>query len=197
MAKKKEEEKKGTWWRKYTMRHVEEPKEAPKKEQEPTQPESPKTRREYIDPFTETGALQKQLDKTFRDLFSRDLFRFPEIPAVLKMKSGVFRKPYARVKQTDKEVLVTVEMPGAKKENIKIKIDGLNLIIDAQVRKQEEKREGGMFRTSASYQGFRNIIRMPCPVVKEKSRAQYSSGVLKIILPKKETKEGPSDVEVE
>lgn len=192
------EEKKGNWWRKYTKRHIsDEPMEAQKAEGPKTAVVRKPQPVEHTDPYVELETMQSQIDSVFRDLFSRDVFRFPEMPATLKMDEGVFRKPRSGVRETDKEVVVSVEMPGARKENVQIKIEGLNLIIDAQVKSGDKTERKGFFSSSSVYRGFRNIIRLPCEVLKDKSSATYEHGVLKIVLPKKQVSDRPSDIPIE
>ncbi|MFH1424254.1 MAG: Hsp20/alpha crystallin family protein [archaeon] len=195
-----EEKKEKNWWRKYTKKHLEnsesdEPvQEAPTTESAAPEEESTAPEIDISDPFSELNTImQRNLDGIIKNMFSRDVFRFPEMPATLKMDGGIFRKPRATVHETDKEVFVAIEMPGANKGNIKITVDGLNLIIDAQT-KSEKKREGF---SSSSYQGFRNIIRLPCEVLKKKAKAEYKQGILKVTLPKKEVSDEPGDIPIE
>jgi HSP20 family protein len=95
------------------------------------------------------------------------------------------------------KLLVTVELPGVKKENIKIHIEGMNLIIEAQSKTGNEDKQHGFFSFSSSYTGFRHIVRLPVPVDKKSSKANYNSGILKIILTKKNQSNQAGDIDIE
>lgn len=190
-------EKNNTWWRKYTKRVIDET-EAHEPQPAVVGPKHVhrKTASEH-DPFAGIDVLFNQIMKDFGSLFGKGFFKPVSMPGVLKMEGGIFRKPPVNVRETSKEVNVVVEMPGIKKEDIKIKIDGRDLIIDAQIKSSLERKLGGFASFSSSYNGYRNVIRLPCEIEKKTSKASYYNGVLTINLPKKPSREGPSDIDIE
>jgi len=208
MAEKTETKEKN-WWRKYTKEYQEEDLSKEKKPAKNVKPRKIAPRQQKIktalklqDPFTELENMQQRMDRTFRDLlggglFGRDFFRKPAMPRLMKMGDLMFRKPVAEVRETDKEVQVSIELPGAKKDNIKIKIEGLNLIIEANTKNEKESKRKGFMSAVKSYSGYRHIIRLPALVDKSRSKANYETGILTIVLPKKEPSEGPGDIGIE
>lgn len=197
--KKKKPVREGAWWRKYTKEFLDEP--------QPVQAEPQKAQRRTpraemkISPITfqfggnfeDAANLQKQMDSIFKNIFSRSLFALPRL---VKLNEGIFRKPAIEVRDLGREIAVRAEMPGVKKEDIKIHIEGRNLILDAHSQKKHEKQSETAQSFSQSFSGFRNIIRLPAEVEKKSVRAKYESGILTIILQKKESSEG-GDVEIE
>jgi len=200
MAKEsKKSEKK--WWRQYTKEYL---KEIEKEQEKPAEvvvkeenkPEIRESKLQYIDPFEQMDRMMKEMDESFKDIFKIG-FRFPEIPKMMKMDEGTFKRPRINIQTTDKEILITIELPRVKKEDINIKVEGRNLIIDAQTKQEEKKEEEGRAEFSSQYQGYRHVIRLPTAVDKDKAKAHFEKDILVVALPKKESDESPSDIELE
>ncbi len=178
MTKDEKKENGDKWWRKYTKRHLE--------------PDKKKKEVEVIDdPFSLTK-MHRLIDNVFTDFFDKDFFRIPKFPRI-KMDEGLFRKPLVDVEEIRDKIILRVELPGVDKKDIKIKIDDGNLIIDAQTR-QEKKTESSY---SSSYNGFRNVLRLPAEVEKDTSRAKFENGVLIIELKKKYPSDGYGEITIE
>lgn len=89
------------------------------------------------------------------------------------------------VNETDQAYLVKADMPGYKKEDIKIAIDGSVVSISATMQGQEESTEGDTVY-SERYSGsqYRSFT-LPQDVDDTKTEAKYQDGVLNLTLPKK------------
>ena len=79
------------------------------------------------------------------------------------------REPMSDVTETDKEVKVVVEMPGASKENIKI---------NAYENKVEVKTDG-------TKRKYHEVIEIPSDADIETAKSSYNNGMLEIIFKKK------------
>lgn len=90
------------------------------------------------------------------------------------------------VSETDQAYLVKADMPGFKKEDIKIAVDGNLVSISATMQGQEEKTEGDTVY-SERYSGsqYRSFT-LPQEVDDSKTEAKYQDGVLILTLPKKQ-----------
>jgi hypothetical protein len=78
------------------------------------------------------------------------------------------------------------EVPGVKKENINVEIEGNEVTITAEVKKEWEKKEGDKILRSERY--FGNVYRsftLPYDLDETKSVAKYDGGVLELKLVKK------------
>lgn len=199
--KKKTPKREGAWWRKYTKEFLDEP-EPIRVEQPPARPKMPEGRPagrqlRIYDPFAEMQRIQQEMDRTFRHIFSRTFMPFPAFPRVVKLHEGVFRKSMVEVRDLGKAVAVRAEMPGVKKDDIRIRLEGRNLILDARSQKKKEEKGERAQSFTQSFVGFRNVIRLPTEVDKKSSRAKYENGILTVILQKKETSGESGDIEVE
>ncbi|MFO7872020.1 MAG: Hsp20/alpha crystallin family protein [Candidatus Undinarchaeales archaeon] len=199
MAKKSKKEKEDNWWRKYTKGYLENAENSGKsksnEKSKQLKREESSSEPEYFDPFEQMEIFSRQMDKMFGNMFKSSFG--PGIPRVLKMKEGKFRRPRANVKEKEDKIFVAVELPGMNKEDIKTKVEGRNLIIDARKKSESRKEEENFSEFRSGYNGYRHVIRLPSEVEKEKSKAKFENGILKVILQKKESDEGPSDIDIE
>ncbi len=198
---KKRPERKGAWWRKYTKEFLEEPQPIPVEKPAEAKPQKKIIfpRFETHDPFEDIARIQKEMDRTFKETFSRGFFGIPmmNFPRIVKLKEGVFRKPAVEVRDLGKAIAVRAEIPGVKKENIKIRLEGRNLIIDASSQKKHESQTAASQSFSQSFSGFRNVIRLPTDIEKKSIRAKYENGILTVILQKKENSDESGDIELD
>ena len=126
-------------------------------------------------------------DPAFSDNFESTLRRFlaptpfeAETPA-LKMRIDVSEK--------DNAYEVKADIPGVKKEDINVRIDGNVVQIDAEVKREKETRgEGDKVLRSERYFGtISRTFSLADDVDDAKADATYADGVLTLKLPKKAT----------
>ena len=88
--------------------------------------------------------------------------------------------------ELDSSYLVKAEIPGVRKEDIDVRVDGNMVTISAEARKEkEEKKEGRLLRRERQ-QGFASrTFTLACPVEEGRAEALYIDGVLELKLPKK------------
>ena len=78
------------------------------------------------------------------------------------------------------------ELPGVKKEDIHVGIDGNELSINAEMRKEKEEKEGTTVLRSERYFGrWSRSFTLGASVDEAKAEAKYSDGILMLTLPKK------------
>jgi len=93
-------------------------------------------------------------------------------------------RPKADVYETGAEVVVRVDVPGMKKEDLEITASEDSITIRGQREFEEEVKEGGYHRRERHYGRFVRSIPTPSPVDAEKAKAKFSEGVLEIRAPK-------------
>ena len=77
-----------------------------------------------------------------------------------------------------------------KKEDIKVHIEKDILAVEAASEIKAEKEEEGFYRQERGYSSFRRAFSLPSEVVPENSRASFSNGILKVVLPKRSPDKG-------
>ena len=128
------------------------------------------------DPRTETG-----LDELFRGFFKPVRVEGAPVPAMIKMD----------VTETDNGYLIHSEMPGVKKEDIDVAIDGNQVTITAEVKQEWEKKEGDKVLRNERY--FGNIYRsftLPAELDQSACEAAYENGILELRLARKSAAPG-------
>jgi HSP20 family protein len=90
------------------------------------------------------------------------------------------------VSEDDGAYMVKAEIPGVKKEDMDISIEGNRVAITAEVKKEKEEKEGKRVVRSERYYGslYRGFT-LDSEVDEAKSEATYADGVLTLRLPKK------------
>jgi len=97
--------------------------------------------------------------------------------------SGVFT-PKADVRENDKELRVTIELPGMDEKDIDLSLSGDMLTIRGEKKEEQEDKGKDYFRLERSYGSFSRTIPLPVEVESGKIDAYFKKGVLTITLPK-------------
>jgi heat shock protein Hsp20 len=92
--------------------------------------------------------------------------------------------PRVDVYEKDNNVVIEAEIPGAKKEDIEVKVKDNAVVIRGEVKKEEEKKDENYFRRERFYGKFERVIPLPADVKIEEAKAEYKDGVLKLTIPK-------------
>lgn len=131
----------------------------------------PWTRRDIIP--TQFRTLRDELDEFFSPL--------------LEQAPGYTARafiPLVNVKEDDKYVTVTAELPGIDKKDVDIQVDGEVLTIRGE-RKEESAAEGNnWWRKESQYGAFVRRIALPCEVDATHTDASMRNGVLTIQMAK-------------
>jgi HSP20 family protein len=90
------------------------------------------------------------------------------------------------VKESNDEYTVQAEMPGVKKEDIHVQIDGNRVSISAEVKRESEQKEGERVLRSERYYGsVARSFSLASEVDEAAAAARFENGVLMLTLPKK------------
>jgi HSP20 family protein len=100
------------------------------------------------------------------------------------------REAVARIKVDVSEkngaYLVHAELPGVKKEDIQLTVDGAQVTLSAEVRREKEVAEGErVLHTERVYGRASRSFTLPQEIDEAAARAKFADGVLELTLPKK------------
>jgi HSP20 family protein len=91
------------------------------------------------------------------------------------------------VTEKDKEYEVRAQIPGAKKEDIRVKVEGNFVSISAEVKKDKEEKSGGRVVLKETYYGSASRgFSLAHEIDAKAVVAKLEDGVLKLTLPKRE-----------
>ncbi len=97
----------------------------------------------------------------------------------------------------DKEaVKLTAELPGMRKDDVKISVENGVISIKGERRFKEETKKDNYYRIERSYGTFSRSFTLPPTVEAGKIKANMRDGVLEVLIPKKEEAK-PKEVEIE
>lgn len=128
--------------------------------------------------------FEPALGDSFESMFKRFM-----APMRMEFDSGALEM---KLDVTEKPDLYTVraDLPGVKKEDIHVRIDGNMVQIDAEAKQSKESKEGGKVLRSERYYGaVSRTFTLAHDVDDTKTTAKYEDGVLTLELPKKATSE--------
>ena len=90
------------------------------------------------------------------------------------------------VQESDKAYLVHAELPGVKKENIHVDIDGAVVSISAERKQEKEVKDGDrVLRTERYFGKVSRSFQLALEIDESQAVAKYNDGVLELTLPKK------------
>jgi len=107
------------------------------------------------------------------------------------------RAPLMYVKDTGKEFLLEVELPGILKENVSIELTEDTVEITGTRKEEEDVDDHEYLRRERIYSSWIRKLTLPEEIVEQKAQASYEDGVLILVLPKKEPKEKAKKHKVE
>jgi HSP20 family protein len=101
---------------------------------------------------------------------------------------GGVQLPRARVDVAERNgaYVVTAELPGVKKEDIHVTIDGAQVTLEAQVKQEKEaSKDERVLHTERVFGKVSRSFTLPQEVDDAKAEAKFRDGVLELTLPKK------------
>jgi len=130
--------------------------------------------------MTSLARYSYPLDETFDDLL-KGFFVRPM--AFDNQAQAQFR---IDVKEDDGAYVVQAEIPGVKKENINVTINGNQVAISAEIKREREDKQGEKVLRSERYYGkVYRAFSLAQDVDEGSAQAKYNEGVLELRLPKK------------
>ena len=132
-----------------------------------------------FDPYTELTRFDPFMD--IDDVVNRFMMR----PL---LRTGMELEPQIKmdVKEVDGEYRIDAEIPGVKKDDIHVTIEGKRVSISAEVKQEKEVKEGErIIRCERSYGVTSRSFNLAEEVDQSKVQAKYNNGILELTLPKK------------
>ncbi len=91
------------------------------------------------------------------------------------------------VKENDGSYTVSAEIPGVKKEDIQVAVEGGLVTVSAEVKQEDvQKMDDRVLRSERYYGAVTRSIALPQDVDSAQAKAKYDNGVLTLTLPKKQ-----------
>lgn len=108
-----------------------------------------------------------------------------DLPAFKAMEDRLVEfTPRIDVKETDREVQVTAELPGMDENDVSVSLEEDALLIRGEKKDEHEEKTAHTFHLERSFGSFQRVIPLPSTVEAAKTRAVFKKGILRVILPK-------------
>ena len=123
----------------------------------------------------------------FNDMVDELFKGFLVRPVAYEGRSAL-EAPRLKLDVTEKNgaYLVTADLPGVRKEDIQVAIDGAQVTLSAEIRREKEVAEGErVLHTERSFGKLSRSFALPQELDEAKAEAKFRDGVLELTLPKK------------
>jgi len=139
---------------------------------------APAPKHDFYDPLV---TFRREVDRMFDDFFSGFGGGRALGPA-----SGAWSNvaPMMELAETDKEIVVTAELPGLEDKDFEVSVSGDVLTLKGEKRAEQEHRNGDTTYTERRFGAFSRSVRLPFEIGEENVDARYDKGVLTIRVPK-------------
>jgi HSP20 family protein len=132
---------------------------------------------------SEFATMQREIDRMF------DRFRGGAVD------SSADLWPTVDIVENDNDFVVNVELPGVRKEDVKITVNDGVLTVKGEKKQERELKEDQYRRLERSFGAFERSFTLPTTAQSDRIGANYNNGVLMITIPKAEQAK-PREIEV-
>jgi HSP20 family molecular chaperone IbpA len=96
--------------------------------------------------------------------------------------AGSFWAPQVETFQRGNDYIVRADLPGLKKDDIKIDINDDAITIEGERREEHEEDREGYYRTERSYGSFYRVVPLPDGAITDSAKAHFNDGVLEMVV---------------
>jgi HSP20 family protein len=128
--------------------------------------------------ITRFDPLNELVDDLFKGFFVR--------PVAFESRDTALPRMKVEVAEKNGTYLVSAELAGVRKEDIQVTIDGAEVTLAAEVKREKEvSKDERVLHTERSYGKVSRSFTLPQEVDEAKADARFKDGVLELTLPKK------------
>ncbi|MCD6473176.1 Hsp20/alpha crystallin family protein [Candidatus Aerophobetes bacterium] len=145
------------------------------------------------DPWREFSQIEREMRKMFDELWGAR-GRIGERLALPGRAGGVpmereemmTRTPLLDLIDKKDALVLRSDMPGVKKENLKITVTDDEVSLSGKVERAKEDKKEDYYYSERAYSSWQRTIPLPVKIQSDKAKATYKDGMLEITLPKSE-----------
>ena len=99
-------------------------------------------------------------------------------------------EPLAEISETNEKIIVSMDLPFVKKENIDLNVSEDSLEVDARLERCVRFERWGTIQRECEFKTFHKTIALPKKVIPEEANAKFRGGVLTVEIPKRRATKG-------
>ena len=130
------------------------------------------------DPF----ALLRQMTNEFDRMFGDPIWPSPSF-RTLTLPEAVAWAPKVDVFEKDNRLITKVDLPGMKKEDVKVEVTDGRLALSGERKHESEEKKDTFYRSEREYGSFCRTVPLPEGVKLEDIKATFADGVLEVSIP--------------
>ncbi len=155
--------------------------------------------------WDEIQRMHEQMDALFENFFTDHSFNERSnnlLPSYTRGESALttrdnYREPLSNLHETDKEFIMTLELPGVDKKDIQLNTteDGVEIKVEHKEEDKKDSKDGSYSFTT--YSNFYKYFPLPEGIKVDDIKASYKNGVLELKIPKTHTKKKVKKINLE
>jgi HSP20 family protein len=132
-------------------------------------------------------SLEDQFGRMVETIFEDLIAPVAQAAALSRFSEEGTVSPRVDISENEQAYIVKAEMPGVKKEDVKVSIENQRVTIEAEVKHEEEKKEGeNVVIAERSARKYMRSFLLPAEVDDSAAEARLEDGILSLTLPKKQ-----------
>lgn len=124
------------------------------------------------------ASFRKEMDDLMENFFGKS--RFPELGEM----EG-FNAPSIDIKENDKQLMLTAELPGMDQKDVKLEVRNGLLTLSGEKKQERDEEKDSYHVTERRYGSFTRSIPIPERVDESAIEAKFDKGVLTVTMPVK------------
>jgi HSP20 family protein len=138
--------------------------------------------------FQELEKRMHDMESRFEDFFSADWMHPStwELPDWAHMNQLELKIPKMDIVDRDDDVLVRVDLPGVKKEDVDVSLTDNTVTVKGSTSEEKKEEKGDYYRCETMQGSFSRTMSLPSEVDGSKAKSTFKDGVLEVVVPKLE-----------
>lgn len=120
--------------------------------------------------------------------FDSMLDSFLAAPRLLTDTGASFFSPRVDIRELDKRYEVSAELPGVKKEDLKVTLENGMLTLEAEINQQATEKNARVMRQERRYGKFQRSFSLNGNINEKEIEASFKDGILTLKIPRREQK---------
>jgi HSP20 family protein len=129
--------------------------------------------------------LHADIDRLFGQMFRAVGWPVPDMSRLFGDTALAPLKPHVDIAATDREYVITAEVPGLEASDVKLELLDDTLLIRGEKRQEWEKQNAGVYRMERRYGAFERMLSLPDDADPDRLEAKLKHGVLTVTMPRK------------